>query len=116
MKKEKIPKNTTALGYAIIGLAQQIDSILNQDTRKKILESLKKESKTISEIRKELQLSYSTIWDHIKVLKDIGIIDISQEKRMPGKPIIVSIHSDTLEEREKRHKELDKILDKYTKK
>ena len=45
----------------------------------------------ISEISKELSLNYKTTWEHIKVLENFGIVELTQNESVAGKPISVKI-------------------------
>jgi predicted transcriptional regulator len=59
--------------------------------RKKILKAIFITPKTISQIRRELDLNYRTVWDHVQFLVRMKIVALTQNVKLAGKPQFVAL-------------------------
>ena len=64
---------------------------INNKNRKKILKLLCNGNLKISDIQKELKVSYPTIWTHISILEKNKFVKLTKKEKEAGKPVYVSL-------------------------
>jgi len=65
------------------------EDLLFNKNRIRILKLLRNGEFKISKIRELLDLNYKTVYEHIKFLEKMSIIELKQNIKQPGKPVYV---------------------------
>ncbi len=94
-KKWSTQRHLLSLGMSVVLLQKQIEKIrniekiVNQKNRKQIYELIMKKKLNITQIAKEVDLSYKNTFFHIKKLEALGLVRCKKQEFKQGQSVLV---------------------------
>jgi len=77
--------------FDYIAYKHELDTFDKSVNRKQIFDLLQKKKLTISQIHREIKLSYQSTFAHIKYLEDLGLVRCEKQEKQQGRSVVVIV-------------------------
>lgn len=82
-------KTTLKKNKAYFDTIRNVMRALNNERRSKIVHLLKESPKTITELSKQFNIDYKSVWKHVMILEKAGIVRLEKDEQQKGRPVKV---------------------------